>query len=269
MKKEEISGSQCSVHSGKKLKFFCEGCDQLICNNCLLSHQSHGLSSLEDATLKHKSSVQKVLQETKAHGQQLQALVKAVDEMQLRVEKKAELVEDKIKKEFAELQKQIKERQSALLKELNAQTSQRVHRLNDEKQKLETAYVEVEKSCEMAEKALTSESGLEFMLAKCQVTKCLRSACLGREGQQQHLQQYIACNDDSFEYASCHNGNVHQQQQESKETIEGIHILTGMIQTFGKIDVATTRNRIGKNDETEEICKNVKKYASLLSFTSL
>ncbi len=232
--------SLCSIHGNKKVKFFCENCEQLICSTCIVPvHQPHKLISISEASLKYKATTKELLHETKSQLYELQGSIKAVNEMHVKVEKKSKLVDDQIKEEFADLQKQLKERQSVLLQELQALTSRKLLNLEDTQQRLEKVFKKVEESCRMAEETLSSgRDDLEFLLAKCQVTECLKSAC--KEMQQQQMQnQRVDCNDDCFAYFS-HQPQAQEQENRESEKITNQNLqqrleLIRMIEDHGKI----------------------------------
>ncbi len=107
----------CPEHGNEELKLFCENCDKPICCECLLvGHRSHCLSSLSEACLKYKAIVTDLLHKAMSYLHGLQASIKAVREMELKVEQKVQLVAREIKAEFAELHKALAERESVLFK---------------------------------------------------------------------------------------------------------------------------------------------------------
>ncbi len=140
--------------------------------------------------------------------------------------------------EFADLHKQLKERQSVLLQELQALTSHKLLNLGVAQQRLEKVYKKVEGSCRMAEEALSSGGDdLEFLLTKCQVTECLKSAC--KEVQQQQMpNQRVECNDDCFAYYS-HQHEGQENRESEKITNQKLQQqqleLSRMIENHGRI----------------------------------
>ncbi len=233
-----LAGCLCSSHGREDAKYFCEECDQTICNECsLLVHQGHKCYSIGEACVKQKAIVQNLLQETKARVPHLQAAVQAISKMNSSVEKKAELVERKIKEECAEMKKKIDEREGELVQELQALTDQKRQQLSAQKQTLERVHAFAERHCGIAEEVLSNEE--EFMLAKSKVAQSLTWASKKMQ------EQLVPCQDDCFGFYSC----LHQTEQQQLSLFKSL----GRIVTASALHTIVEGTKQTRYDQTKTL----------------
>ena len=105
----------CVKHSKKKLKFYCNQCQCLVCRDCItVEHSDHKRSYLEDVAAKEKESLMETLQEAEDAIAKLEAAITSRDDMKKLIEIQKNEVNEKIAQEFKMIYSSLQEREKAL-----------------------------------------------------------------------------------------------------------------------------------------------------------
>ena len=105
----------CAKHMKKKLKFYCDECQCLVCRDCItVEHSDHKRSYIEDVAAKEMESLMETLQEAKDAIAKLEAAITSRDDMKKLIEIQRDEVNEKIAQEFKMIYTSLKEREEAL-----------------------------------------------------------------------------------------------------------------------------------------------------------
>ena len=105
----------CSKHTKKKLKFYCDTCQCLICRDCIaMEHSDHKRVYPEDVAAKEKESLMETLQEAEDAITKLEAAITSRDDMKKLIEIQKNEVNEKIAQEFKMIYSSLQEREKAL-----------------------------------------------------------------------------------------------------------------------------------------------------------
>ena len=105
----------CSKHTKKRLKFYCDTCQCLICRDCIaMEHSDHKRVYPEDVAAKEKESLMETLQEAEDAITKLEAAITSRDDMKKLIEIQKNEVNEKIAQEFKMIYSSLQEREKAL-----------------------------------------------------------------------------------------------------------------------------------------------------------
>ena len=128
----------CVKHSKKKLKFYCNQCQCLVCRDCItVEHSDHKRSYLEDVAAKEKESLMETLQEAEDAITKLEAAITSRDDMKKQIEIQKDEVNEKIAQEFKIIYSSLQEREKALHSKCEEFANQKLTVLSMEMEEIE------------------------------------------------------------------------------------------------------------------------------------
>ena len=105
----------CVKHTKEELKFYCDTCQCLICQDCIIvEHREHKQVYPEDVAAKEKESLMETLQEAEGAITKLEAAITSRGDMKKLIEIQKNEVNEKIAQEFKMIYSSLQEREKAL-----------------------------------------------------------------------------------------------------------------------------------------------------------
>ncbi|XP_072560082.1 E3 ubiquitin-protein ligase TRIM35-like [Paramormyrops kingsleyae] len=128
----EKSESRCSLH-GKKLLFFCENDQELICVVCQTSkkHRNHQLCPLEEAVEDKKEDLRVSLIPLTEKLEKFTKVKEEFEETSKHIKSQSQQTEKKIKEEFEELHQFLREEEEARLTVLRVEEKEKSERMKE------------------------------------------------------------------------------------------------------------------------------------------
>ena len=120
----------CSKHPTKELDLYCETCEELICQHCIIHmHRDHQYNLVPDAFPKHKDVIVSSLQPVE---QQLETVNKALDQFDTQsqnIQDQRETLAKIIHKTIKKLQDLLETRKMELIAQLDQITQKKLKNL--------------------------------------------------------------------------------------------------------------------------------------------
>lgn len=105
----------CSKHVGENYKFFCQTCESLICQECMVhEHNGHDHVYLEQVASEYRHELQQLLDKCTLGLSDLEVAMCNVDEMSLLVQERKKIIEDEVDTNCEMLHKALDERRRVL-----------------------------------------------------------------------------------------------------------------------------------------------------------
>ena len=128
----------CAKHMKKKLKFYCDTCQCLICRDCIaMEHSDHKRVYPEDIAAKEKESIMETLQEAEDAIAKLEDANTNRHDMKKLIEIQRDEINEKITQEFKMIYASIKEREEALHSKCEEFANQKLSLLSMEMEEIE------------------------------------------------------------------------------------------------------------------------------------
>ena len=163
---------QCSKHTNKKLKIYCETCKELICNDCTIRlHRDHNYDLLADVFFKHKEELVSSLKPVKQKLHTVQQALKAFDTRAKEINDQRATLEAHIHKEIDQLHQLLDQRRAQLVGELDMLTQQKLKSLAAQRDQVEITQVKLTSCLEYAEGGLQTGTESEVLAMKAPVLK--------------------------------------------------------------------------------------------------
>ncbi|NXP56278.1 TRI45 protein, partial [Heliornis fulica] len=157
----------CSSHPTEKLKWFCEQCDQPVCQDCIVDcHQQHPCDFTSKVIHRHGDALRKLLKTTQQHTGTLEDVMGQIDDMGGAVRGRVETVAADIRLFASGYVKAIEEHRDRLLKQLTDVKVQKENQLHLQKAKLQQLLRDMRTAVEFTERLLTKGSDLEILITK-------------------------------------------------------------------------------------------------------
>ena len=137
----------CSKHPTKELDLYCESCEELICQHCIVRvHRDHQYDLVSDVFPKHKDAIVFSLQPVE---QQLGAVNKALEHLDTKshnIKGQREMVAENIHKAIKRLQDLLETRKMELIGQLDQIAQQKLKSLAAQKDQIELVQTKL-RSC--------------------------------------------------------------------------------------------------------------------------
>ena len=105
----------CPKHTGENYKFFCQTCESLICQECMVhEHEGHDHVYLEQVASEYRRELQQLLDKCTSGLSDLEIAVSNVEEMSILVQERKKLIEEEIDTNCEMLHKALDERRRVL-----------------------------------------------------------------------------------------------------------------------------------------------------------
>ena len=165
----------CSKHPTKELELYCETCEELICQHCIVRvHRDHQYDLVCDAFPKHKDEIVSSLQPVE---QQLETVNKALEQLDMQsqcIKDQQETVAENIHKTIKRLQDLLEERKMELIGQLDQITQKKLKALAAQRDQVELVQTQLSSCCDIVNKSLQTGSQGEILAMKKPVVKQIK-----------------------------------------------------------------------------------------------
>ena len=129
LKSPELTYCKDPAHSTYALDFYCESCDVLLCQSCLLAdhrdEKAHKTQKLARVASQHKQTMQSLLAPADDALQQLEHTVQESHQTEENTSVAEKELKEEIEEKFKALEKELKTRRAELLKEVSSIATQK------------------------------------------------------------------------------------------------------------------------------------------------
>ena len=165
----------CSLHEGKKLKLYCETCEELICTNCTVKkHKDHQYDLVSDTFEQQKAEITASLEPVEMQLETINKAIGQIERQSKAVKANMEDVEDEIKKEIEKLHNILELRKAELLSKMNEEGRKKLKRLATQKDEMETVQTQLVSCLTFVKESLKRGSQGEVMKMKKGVSRQIK-----------------------------------------------------------------------------------------------
>ena len=151
-------------HQKKKLKFYCETCQCLVCRDCtLVLHKDHRIAEVCNIAKVHRDGMREALVCAQEMASKLTSAIGANDKMAEQVETSRENATLLINQAFEQLHQAIEERKKTLLSEMEAISLSKTTALSVQKEQLVKIQDEIGRYTEMTSHILQTHTDHEVV----------------------------------------------------------------------------------------------------------
>ena len=151
-------------HEKKKLKFYCESCQCLVCRDCtLVLHKDHRIAEVCNIAKVHRDGMREALVCAQEMASKLTSAIGANDKMAEQVETSRENATLLINQTFEQLHQAIEERKKTLLSEIGAISLSKTTALSLQKEQLVKIQDEIGRYTEMTSHILQTHTEHEVV----------------------------------------------------------------------------------------------------------
>ena len=173
-KKEEVAikpkakYAMCQKHE-LELNFYCETCDQLVCNYCIMKdHINHDHDTVKEMGAKNKKELDKIMEPVEKMIQGLSVACKKVSNMRDTIGAQADDIDKEIDRYYEELHQRLQQQRDELKKELHEASRQKKKEVTLQLEQMEHTQTQLE-SINKLKGAMKNGSDQEALLMKKQV----------------------------------------------------------------------------------------------------
>ena len=165
----------CSLHEGKKLKLYCETCEELICTNCTIKkHKDHQYDLVSDTFEQQKAEITASLEPVEMQLETINKAIGQIERQSKAVKANTEDVKDEIKKEVEKLHNILELRKAELLSKVNGEGQKKLKRLATQKDEMETVQTQLVSCLTFVKESLKRGSQGEVMKMKKGVSRQIK-----------------------------------------------------------------------------------------------
>ena len=158
---------QCSKHPVKETELFCETCEEMICQHCIVRiHRDHQYDLATDAFPKHQDVIIASLQPVE---QQLASVNKALEGLDIRcgqITHQRQTMETDIKRNIRQIHEALEARQEELITQLDQMTRQNMKSLAAQRDQLELVATRLKSCRDFVQESLRTGSQGEILASK-------------------------------------------------------------------------------------------------------
>ncbi len=128
----------CLIHPGNTTNAYCEACDEMICSECIATHNNHKHDTIENIFPQNKKEIVAALEPVK---QQLNHVTQTLDTIEMRmkdIEKHGTRLQTEIVEEIDEQKQQLDQLKEKRVKELKNTIKQKIETLKTQQEKAQT-----------------------------------------------------------------------------------------------------------------------------------
>ena len=163
---------RCEKHSQKKLKIYCETCQELICSDCTVRlHKDHQYDLVADTFPKHRDEILSHLQPVRQNLDTVNKALQALDTRTKEVTDQRMDIEADIHKRINQLLRALEQRRAELIDQLDKITQQKLKRLAAQKDEIELFQTQLSSCLEYVEGSLKTGSEGEILAMKAPIIK--------------------------------------------------------------------------------------------------
>ena len=165
----------CSLHEGKKLKLYCDTCEELICHNCTVKkHKDHQYDLVSDTFEQQKAEITASLEPVEMQLETINKAIGQIERQSKAVKANMEDVEDEIKKKIEKLHNILELRKAKLLSKVNEEGQKKLKRLATQKDEMETVQTQLVSCLTFVKESLKRGSQGEVMKMKKGVSRQIK-----------------------------------------------------------------------------------------------
>ena len=162
----------CPTHPSKKLKLFCETCNELICRNCTVkAHRDHQYDLVNDCFQKHKDAILKSLQPTKRNLGIVSGAITQVRSRSDRLETRGEQTKERIRGTIDRLHDLLEARKRELSSQVDDLVKASRKSLDTQCGEFELTQTQLSSCVEFVEESLRTGTHEEVLSLKKQVVE--------------------------------------------------------------------------------------------------
>ena len=162
----------CPKHKGKKLKIYCETCNELICSNCTIRlHQGHQYDIVSDTFQKHKQEIADQLEPVKHHLDTVNQALNNFDARSKEIQDQRAAIQADIHKEIDQLHQALEQRRRELIGQLDQLTQHKLKRLAAQRDQVELLHTQFTSCLEYVEGSLKTGTQGEILEMKAPLLK--------------------------------------------------------------------------------------------------
>ena len=158
---------QCSKHPVKETDLFCETCEEMICQHCIVRvHRDHQYDLTTDAFSKHKDVIVASLQSVE---QQLASVNKALEGLDTRcgeITHQCQTIEIDIKRNIRQIHEALEARQEELITQLDQITRKKMKSVAAQRDQLELVATRLKSCRDFVQESLRTGSQGEILASK-------------------------------------------------------------------------------------------------------
>ena len=158
----------CQEHE-LELNFYCETCDQLVCQYCIMKdHFKHDHDTVKKMAIKHRKQLDKIMEPVEKMIDGLSVARKKVSNMRDKIKAKAVDIDKEIDKYYEELHRQLQQQRDELKKELHEACRQKKKEVTLQLEQMEHTQAQLQSIKEL-NGAMKNGSDQEALLMKKQI----------------------------------------------------------------------------------------------------
>ena len=213
---------QCSKHPVKELDLFCETCEEMICQHCIVRvHCDHQHDLATDAFPKHMDVIVASLQPVE---QQLASVNKALEGLDTRcgqITDQRQTIETDIRRSIRQIHEALEARQEELITQLDQMTQQKMKSLSTQRDQLELMATRLKSCRDFVQESLRTGSQGEILEMKTPFVQQVKEMTAKFKPETLVLQEQadltFASNQTELTRACQQLGKVHDSFQECPE----------------------------------------------------
>ena len=235
---------RCEKHSQKKLKIYCETCQELICSDCTVRlHQGHQYDLVTDTFPKHRDAILSHLQPVRQHLDTVNEVLQALDTRTKEITDQRMDIEADIHKRINQLLRALEQRRTELIGQLDQITQRKLKYLAAQKDEIELLQTQLSSCLEYVEGSLKTGSEGEILAMKAPVIKQIQGITtdinpdslvpqqranmrLVPDDAEQICRKYGKVVDEEFDLTKCYaTGDGLKAATVAKEAVVALHIV--------------------------------------------
>ena len=162
----------CPKHKEKKLKIYCETCNELICSNCTIRlHQGHHYDVISDTFQKHEQEILKQLEPVQHHLATVNQALHTFDARSKEVQDQKAAVQEEIHRKIDQLNQVLEQRRTELIGQLDQLTQHKLKTLAAQRDQVELLHTQLTSCLEYMEGSLKTGTQGEILEMKAPLLK--------------------------------------------------------------------------------------------------
>ena len=162
----------CPKHKGKKIKIYCETCNELICSNCTIRlHQGHQYDIVSDTFQKHKQEIADQLEPVKHHLDTVNQALHNFNARSKEIQDQRAAIQADIHKEIDQLHQALEQRRTELIGQLDQLIQHKLKSLAAQRDQVELLHTQLTSCLEYVEGSLTTGTQGEILEMKAPLLK--------------------------------------------------------------------------------------------------
>ena len=158
----------CQEHE-LELTFYCETCDQLVCQYCIVkNHLKHDHDTVKKMATKHRKELDKIMEPVEKMIEKLSVAVKNVSNTRDKIEAQADEINKEIDRYYEELHRRLQQQRDELKKELHEACRQKKKEVTLQLEQMENTQAQLQSIKEL-NGAMKNGSDQEALLMKKQI----------------------------------------------------------------------------------------------------